>query len=141
MMLRLTIINKSSDVFRSPRIDIENNTWGIYFLKEGPGFALTTIQAGKHLTIEKEMILNGKSGVTAQSSSKGDVRFVLSSGFDEYKFSSEVSLNFLFKVDTISEEEYREIWMKVPKEEHLSFDINLPYSKIIEGRFINFRNN
>ena len=57
----------------------------------------------------------------------------MSSGFDEFEFTSEIPLICLFKDGNISEEEYREIWVAIPKDEHISFDLSLPYSKVIEG--------
>ena len=53
IFLRVTIWNKSSDVYRSPRIDIRDNFYGILFLKDGVGIPLKTLNPGQFITMEK----------------------------------------------------------------------------------------
>jgi hypothetical protein len=66
-------------------------------------------------------------------SALGDVKFCLSSGFDEFEFNTELPLECLLENQSISDDEYREIWINTPKDEHILTDLKISYSKVIEG--------
>ena len=71
---------------------------------------------------------------TKTGSALGTVTFSLSSGFDEFDFRTELPLECLLENQNITDDEYREIWINTPKDEHITNDITLRYSKVIEGR-------
>lgn len=53
LFLKVTIWNKSTSDYRSPRLDIKENYYGVLFLNDGVGVPLNSIKAGEFLTIEK----------------------------------------------------------------------------------------
>jgi hypothetical protein len=66
-------------------------------------------------------------------SALGEVDFCLSSGFDEFDFKTELPLECLLENQCITDDEYREIWINTPKEEHIMNELKISYSKVIEG--------
>lgn len=68
-----------------------------------------------------------------QGSATGEVSFTLGSGFDEFEFRTELPIECLLLNESISEEEYREVWINTPKDEHNTYDIKIGYRKIVEG--------
>ena len=53
LFLWVTIWNKGNSDYRSPRLDIKDNYYGVLFLKDGVGVPLNSIKAGEFITIEK----------------------------------------------------------------------------------------
>lgn len=70
-----------------------------------------------------------------QGSILGEIKFVLSSGFDEFEYNTELPLECLLENQCISDDEYREIWINTPKDEHMTYDLKIGYGKVIEGNF------
>ena len=56
VMLRINITNTSTEVYRSPRIDISSNFYGLTFLKEGVGIPMKSIEPGANFLIDKGSI-------------------------------------------------------------------------------------
>lgn len=80
-----------------------------------------------------------KKGAEKGSNTVG-VEMVLSSGFDEFEFKTNLPLECILENECISEEEYREIWVNTPKDEHVTYDIKMNYAKVVEGRHKGFGN-
>jgi hypothetical protein len=53
IFLRVTVWNKGKDVYRSPRLDIKDNYYGILFLKDGVGVPLKTLNSGEFISFDK----------------------------------------------------------------------------------------
>lgn len=56
LFLRITIWNKSQEAYRSPRLDIKDNYYGVLFLKDGVGVPLQSLNPGEFVTLEKGIV-------------------------------------------------------------------------------------
>lgn len=63
----------------------------------------------------------------------GQVDMLLSSLYNEFEMKVKVDLPILLESQTISENEYREIWMSIPKEDHITFELNVSGSVLEDG--------
>lgn len=138
--LVFTISNCSNEEFKSPRFDINKNIYGFLFAKTGLGVSLDSIPSNQKRSFKHKIIFNGIGNKLDESNhNSGDLNITLGSGFDEFEFLINVPIQYLLFNEPISEDEYRETWRGVPKEDHIQFDLKLPYSKIIEGNWLIFR--
>lgn len=53
LKMKITFYNRTGETFRSPRIDLKANFYGMYFVGEGPSFTLDSLSNGNHITVEK----------------------------------------------------------------------------------------
>ena len=130
------IFNKSSEELKTPRFDIRKNRFGFLFDNFKTGISLDSVKPDKKRSWKKKIIHNGIANKSEHENySNGDLEIILGSGFDEFEFNIPVPIKYILLNENISEDEYRNVWREVPKEEHVQYNISLPYSKIVEGNY------
>ena len=72
-----------------------------------------------------------------ERSGMGQMNLLLSSLYNEFEMQATVDLSILFETQTIDENEYREIWMSIPKEDHITFELTVPNKVLQDGTLLN----